>query len=230
METTFSEANNQPHKYAVFFDLDQTLADSISGKSLAKEAYRKGLMSNRNMLNALLNSILFRLNLRDHLRIIDSMVSWVRGIPENVIDEMCKDVFIDSILPSVYNDARSEIRMHRAGNARVVILSSALKGVCQEMARELALDDVICSTLEAEKGIMTGRPVGHICFGAEKASRLKEYCTNNNFVLSEAWYYGDSASDLPPLNVVGHPICINPDKQLKKVALRNNWRILNWKN
>jgi HAD superfamily hydrolase (TIGR01490 family) len=230
METIFSQENSPSHNYVVFFDLDQTLADSISGKSLAKEAYRKGLMSNLNLLNAILNSILFRLKLKDPLKIIDSMVSWVKGMPENVMDEMCKSVFKQTILPSIYNDARAEINIHKAENAKVVILSSALKGVCQEMAKELSMDDVLCSALEADNGIMTGRPVGHICFGEEKAVRLEEYCRNNRFATSEAWYYGDSFSDIPPLSAVGHPVCINPEKQLRQVALRKSWKILNWKN
>jgi HAD superfamily hydrolase (TIGR01490 family) len=230
METIFSQENSTRHNYVVFFDLDQTLADSISGRSLAKEAYRKGLMSNLNLLNAILNSILFRLKLRDPLKIIDSMVSWVKGIPENVMDEMSKSVFKQTILPSIYNDARAEIIIHKAHNARVVILSSALEGVCLEMAKELSMDEILCSALEADNGIMTGRPVGHICFGEEKAVRLKEYCRNNSFLAMEAWYYGDSVSDIPPLSAVGHPVCINPDKQLKRVAIRKCWKILNWKN
>jgi HAD superfamily hydrolase (TIGR01490 family) len=230
MGTIFSQESSARYNYVVFFDLDQTLADSISGKSLAQEAYRKGLMSNLNLLNAILNSILFRLKLKNPLKIIDSMVSWVKGIPENVMDEMCKIVFRETILPSIYNEARTEISIHKAENAKVVILSSALKGVCLEMAKELSFDDVICSSLEAEKGIMTGRPVGHICFGEEKAVRLKEYCRNNGFTASEAWYYGDSLSDIPPLRAAGHPVCINPEKRLKRVAVRNGWKILSWKN
>jgi putative phosphoserine phosphatase / 1-acylglycerol-3-phosphate O-acyltransferase len=230
MGTTFSKKNSPPYKYIVFFDLDQTLADSISGKSLAKEAYRRGLLSNHNLVSALFNSLLFRLRLRDPLKIIDSMVSWVKGIPENVIDDMCKVVLRDAILPSIYDDARAEIKYHQSQNAKVVILSSALEGICFEIAKELSFDDVICSVLEVRNGTMTGRPVGHICFGPEKAIRLQEYCRENSIAPSEAWYYGDSVSDIPPLSVAGHPRCINPDRQLRRTAVRNNWKILSWKN
>lgn len=230
METTFSNENNPLYEYVAFFDLDRTLADSISGRSLAKEAYRRGLLSNLNIVSAIINSLLFRLRLRDPGKIIDSMVGWVKGIPENVMDDICKVVFREAILPSIYEEARSEIKSHKAKNAKVVILSSALEGVCFQMAKELSFNDVICSVLEVNNGVMTGRPVGHICFGPEKAVRLTEYCRNNNFAPSDAWYYGDSVSDIPPLSVAGHPRCVNPDKQLRRSAIRKDWKILCWKN
>jgi len=106
---------------------------------------------------------------------------------------------------------------------------SALTSVCQEMANNLNIDDIICSELEVYNGKMTGRPVGHLCFGEEKAVRLKEYCEKHNSSRSEAWYYGDSISDLPALNAVGNAVCINPDKKLKKTALKRDWKILYWK-
>jgi phosphoserine phosphatase len=69
-----------------------------------------------------------------------------------------------------------------------------------------------------------------LCFGPEKAVRLKEYCKINNSSPSDAWYYGDSISDLPALLSVGHPVCVNPDYKLKKSAIKRDWKIVNWKN
>ena len=109
-----------------------------------------------------------------------------------------------------------------------MILSSALTTICRQMAENLNIDDIICSGLEVKNGYMTGRPLGHLCFGEEKAVRLKRYCEIFNFSLSEAWYYGDSISDLHALSVVGNPVCVNPDKKLKKAAKRRGWKIVLW--
>jgi HAD superfamily hydrolase (TIGR01490 family) len=230
METIFSKDSNNTYNYIAFFDLDQTLTNSISGRALARGAYRKGLMSRRNLLNAMFLSILFRLNLKDQLKIIDSMVSWVRGIPEKTISDLCYKVFNDDLLPTVYTEAKTVLAIHKKKNAKVVILSSALTAICQEMAKNLNFDDIICSELEVKDGYMTGFPVGHLCFGQEKATRLKEYCRINNFSTSDSWYYGDSISDLPALSAVGHPVCVNPDAKLKKTAKSRDWKIVKWKN
>lgn len=156
------------------------------------------------------------------------MVSWVKGIPENSIEDLCIEVFNEVIFPSVYKGAISEIELHKAKNAKVVILSSALTTICRQMAENLNIDDIICSGLEVKNGYMTGRPFGHLCFGEEKAIRLKRYCEIFNFSLSEAWYYGDSISDIHALSAVGNPVCVNPDKKLKKAAKRRGWKIVSW--
>jgi HAD superfamily hydrolase (TIGR01490 family) len=230
METTFSKNNNNVYNYIAFFDLDQTLTSSISGKALAREAYREGLMSRLDLLNAIFLSIAFRLKLKDQLKIIDRMVSWVRGISQKTVTDLCYKVFNEDLLPSVYEEARTEISIHKSKNAKVVILSSALSTICLEMAKNLGFDDILCSELEVKGGYMTGFPVGHLCFGQEKAVRLKEYCKTNNSSPSDAWYYGDSVSDLPALSSVGHPVCVNPDYKLKQTAIRRDWKIVNWKN
>lgn len=230
METISSKDRKTPKYYIAFFDLDQTITKSISGRALARGARKKGLMTNRDLINAIFLSIEFRLKLKDPLKIIDKMVSWVRGIPENTLIDLCTEVVHEVLLPSVYKEAIAEIDFHKKKNAKVVILSSALTTVCKEVVKNLNLDDFICSELEVKNGIMTGHPVGHLCFGEEKAVRLKEYCIKNSSSQSDSWYYGDSISDFDALNVTGNPVCVNPDKKLRKAAIKRDWKILYWEN
>jgi HAD superfamily hydrolase (TIGR01490 family) len=230
METISSIENYNAGNYIVFFDLDQTLTRSISGKALTIAGFRKGLFRTRDIFKAVFLTLAYRFNIRNPSGIVDEMVSWVRGIPENKMDDLCSEVFRNAILPSVYKDAMAEIAFHKTKNARIVILSSALKNICRDMAENLALDDFICSELQVRDGVLTGFPLGRLCFGKEKAVRLLAYCENNNISPSDAWYYGDSISDLSALSSVGNPVCVNPDNRLKKVALKNGWKIVSWKN
>lgn len=228
MENTSSKTNS--FQYIAFFDLDLTLAGSISGKALAKEGYKRGLLSTSDILDALLISMAYRLQIRDPRRIVDSMIGWVRGIPANVMDEMCLEVYSKILIPSIFNDAITELGYHRTRKAKLVILSSSLKPVCAKVAQCLGIDDVICSELEIENGYLTGQPAGNLCFGEEKAVRLEEYCKKFNHNTSDAWYYGDSISDFPALICSGNPVCVNPDRKLKMEALKRGWKILKWKN
>jgi HAD superfamily hydrolase (TIGR01490 family) len=229
MGITSSNDNNSIFSYVVFFDLDQTITHSISGKLLASGAYRKGIMTKWDLMNAAFLSVLFSLKLRDPMKIIDKMVSWVKEVPENTLNDLCIEISHESLLPSVYPQSIAEIKNHKDREAKVVILSSALAPVCREIALNLNIDDVVCSELEVNDGYMTGRPVGRLCFGEEKAVRLKKYCEIHGFSVSQAWYYGDSISDLPPLECVGNPVCVNPDNKLRRTATDKGWKIMNWK-
>jgi phosphoserine phosphatase len=71
--------------------------------------------------------------------------------------------------------------------------------------------------------------LGKICYGNEKLLRLEKYCEKVNSKISDAWYYADSISDLPVLSIVGSPVCVNPDRQLRKRVKEKNWLIFNWK-
>lgn len=141
----------------------------------------------------------------------------------------CPPPTVNSNFPGlVYEEARSEIKWHKEKNAKIVLLSSALTPVCREMVKNLKMDDIVCSDLEVVNGYLTGRPVGKLCFGKEKAVRLLSYCEKHNSTTSDAWYYGDSISDQAVLGSVGYPVCVNPDRMLKKVAIKRGWKILKW--
>lgn len=230
MEIIFSKDSNSGNSHIAFFDLDRTITKAISGKALARVAIKNGLMTRSDLFNAVYLSLAYKLNLKDPLEIMDKMTLWVKGMAERTLIDLCAEVCSDVLMPSVYAEARSEIRFHKDKNAKVVILSSALTPICLEIAKNLEIDDIICSDLEVKDGYLTGLPLGRLCFGAEKKVRLKDYCKKNNFKTSDAWYYGDSIADLAALDAVGNPVCINPDWKLKRVAHKRNWKILHWYN
>jgi len=229
METTSSE-NSSGQGYIAFFDLDRTIISTISGRAVALMAFRNGLMKNHSLLQALLLSALYKLRLKDPLAAIDQMTRWTKGMDEKTFSRLCSDAAEELLIPSVYNDARKEILIHKANNARVVILSSALTPICSAMAKNLGMDDFIGTEMAISNNCLTGETEGALCYGEEKAIRLREYCEINNTAPSAVWYYGDSYSDLGVLNAVGNPICINPDRRLRKTALLKGWKILNWRN
>ncbi len=214
--------------YIAFFDLDRTIIRVNSGKTLARYAYRQGLMTRMDLVRGFLLSLIYKLDLQDPTRIISTMVGWVKGASESSLGKLSKEAFSDQIINSIYADVHTEIEFHQNKGAGIVILSSTILPICQNIADYLGVDDVICSILEIDDGVYTGRLVGQPCFGKEKVTRLLEYCHKNNINPGDSWYYGDAISDLNILSEVGNPICVNPDKRLRKVASQRGWKILQW--
>jgi HAD superfamily hydrolase (TIGR01490 family) len=223
-----SENNIKGKSYIAFFDLDDTLIRANSGKLLVRVAFKKGMMSLPDLIKALWLSFLYKFRLMNSEKIIGGMLKWLEGMPEESIIGLSSEVFEKHILHAISEEALREIKMHKDKNAAVVILSSALFSICQAVAGHIEMDDFICTHIETEGGRCTGQTAGKLCFGNEKAFRLKEYCEKNNSKVMNAWYYGDSFSDLPVLQIVGNPVCVNPDKKLLKSAQKNSWRICSW--
>jgi HAD superfamily hydrolase (TIGR01490 family) len=227
METISSKETERPG-YIAFFDLDHTITGAVSGTELARRAWKKGVMKFSDLLHALFLSAEYSLGIRDPVKAVYEMAEWVRGVPVRELEILCEEVLNSIVLPMIYKEAPDEIKSHKDRNAKTVILSSSLEPICREIASYLQMDDVICSRLESANGILTGRPVGRLCFGDEKLARARVYCEINNTELSDCWYYADSFSDLPVLSNIGHPVCVNPEKKLAKIAREKEWKIKYW--
>jgi HAD superfamily hydrolase (TIGR01490 family) len=225
---TIISKETEKFSYFAFFDLDRTLTGTVSGTALAKRAWKKGLMSPLNLLRALSLSAGYKLGIKDPEKAVYKMTQWVKGVTEEQMKILCAEVFNDIILPSFYTEAGEEIKMHKNRNAKTVILSSSLSPICNEAASYLGMDDIICSGLEVSDGILTGRPAGRLCFGGEKLIRLKDYCEKYNTDPLNCWYYADALADLPVLQIVGFPVCVNPDKKLNAIAREKGWKINHW--
>jgi putative phosphoserine phosphatase/1-acylglycerol-3-phosphate O-acyltransferase len=226
METISSKDNYTVKRYVAFFDLDRTIISTNSGRIITKIAYEKGLMTFPDLIRGLWLSFLYRYELRDTVKIIDSMVAWLKGVRVTDFNDLALEVFNTNILNSIRPEIREEITYHKNKEAIIVILSSALPAICKPVANYLSLDDIICSNLEVNNGVFTGFPSGSFCFGKEKVNRLLGYCKSVNINPLDSWYYGDSIADLPVLETVGNPVCVYPDRKLLKVSRERGWKVL----
>jgi phosphoserine phosphatase len=82
--------------------------------------------------------------------------------------------------------------------------------------------------LDAE-GKLTGGINRPLCYGEGKVLRSKKLAKTHHINLENSYFYTDSYSDLPMLQIVGHPFIINPDPRLKRTAREKKWPILDWK-
>jgi len=217
-------------KYVAFFDLDKTIIGMNSGYALVKLAHEKGLMSKREMFHAIVQSLLYKLNLRDTSLIISSMGEWLKGLNENAVNSLAEEAVGKYLIGSVFREAYNEIATHKNDGNQLVILSSAIGAICRPLASQLGIDSIQCTEMESKGGILTGNPSGNFCYGREKQARISMFCHEQGFDPKSAFCYADSISDLPALETVGNPVCVNPDRKLRKIAVDRGWRICYWKN
>ena len=215
-------------KYVAFFDLDLTLISGVSGKILMKEAYKNGIMSSNHIFQGIVFSFLHKFNLMNPDRIMEKMVSNMKGISESTIKKLINKIFDNQFKSSIREKSVEEIKQHKNNHGKTVILSASMPYICEPLKEILKMDDVICSSLEVENGKFTGKPKGNFCYGEEKYLRAIKYCEEHNFSFMDAYFYSDSISDLPLLQVVGNPMCVCPDDSLRKIANKCGWTICDW--
>ncbi|WP_049620814.1 HAD family hydrolase [Frateuria defendens] len=123
------------------------------------------------------------------------------GLPEAVAVEHGRR-FASAVLPGVLREiALERIAWHRAQGDRVMVVSGALDVYLSPWCRQHGLE-LICSELEVEGGVLTGRYRGAQCVGPEKARRVAEACDLSAY--PEVYAYGDTREDFDLLRLAHH--------------------------
>jgi len=213
---------------AAFFDLDRTLIEGSSAIHIGRAAYRRGLLTRGQLARDLWANVRFRLSgstdeqstvLRE--RILDSIAG------QRVIDlaRLGPDA-LAGILPHLYPATLRVAYEHQDAGRPAYIVTAASQELADVLARVLIFDAGIGTRSESRDGVYTGRADGPFVYGEGKAIAIREVAEREGIDLSTSFAYSDSASDLPMLRLVGHPVAVNPDSALEKVARAEDWQVM----
>jgi phosphoserine phosphatase len=105
-------------------------------------------------------------------------------------------------------------------------VSASPEDIVLPLAEHLGVDGAIASRVEVDD---EGRYAGEMefyAYGPFKAEAMQELAEAEGFDLAESSAYSDSYTDLPMLEAVGHPVAVNPDRVLAKVAREREWEVM----
>jgi HAD superfamily hydrolase (TIGR01490 family) len=214
---------------AAFFDLDKTLMAGSSGMHFARVASRHGIVSRRQLARWGRDHLRYRLRgatdeeTEEVLRVARELIT---DVPAVEIDRMGAEVMA-SILPRVYPQMLDELYAHQDAGRATFIVSAAGNELVSALARVLGADAGIGTRYEVDgEGRFTGRLDGPFVYGDGKVAAMNEIAERHGIDMGASYAYSDSASDLPMLRAVGHPVAVNPDAELEAVAAENGWDVM----
>jgi HAD superfamily hydrolase (TIGR01490 family) len=214
---------------AAFFDLDRTLMQGSSAFQFGRAAYRAGLLGRRQLAADAWANVRFRLRGstdEDTHALRDRISRSLAGTRVRDLERLGADV-LAGILPRIYPQMLALAHEHQDAGRRVYIVTAASRELADMLAHVLALDGAIGSQFsEAVDGVYTGRPTGLFIYRSNKARAITELAEREGLDLAGCYAYSDSESDLPMLEVVGHPVAVNPDDELARVAREQGWEML----
>jgi HAD superfamily hydrolase (TIGR01490 family) len=214
---------------AAFFDLDRTLMEGSSAFQFGRAAYKAGLISRRRLLADGWANLRFRLRGAtdaDTHALRERISRSLEGTRVKDMERLGADV-LAGVLPRIYPQMLALAHEHQDAGRRVYIVTAASQELADMLARVLALDGAIGSQFsEAKDGVYTGKPTGLFVYRSEKALAVQQLAARERVDLDASYAYSDSESDLPMLNLVGHPVAVNPDQELARIARERGWEIL----
>jgi HAD superfamily hydrolase (TIGR01490 family) len=212
-----------------FFDLDRTLIPGSSLFLMARGAYARDFFRVRDLMRFGWGQFMFRLRgeqAKGIERSRDSTLGFVIGRSQQELIEMGLEIVEERILPRVYPDIARTIEQHREHGDLTYLVTAAPIELASSIATALEMDGAVGTESEIDSGgYYTGRLVGSIMHGPEKAKAAAEVAARASIDLGECHAYSDSINDLPLLESIGFPHAVNPEGELRRLAMQRGWPI-----
>jgi HAD superfamily hydrolase (TIGR01490 family) len=211
------------------FDLDGTLLRVDSARLYTRFRRARGEATLMDALRVSLWATQYTLGVIDAPKVALKALRSFKGREEHWLLQSCREWFPGYVLPELQEAGRRAVERHRAAGDFVAIVTGATRYVAELVATELGIAHVICSELELDQDRrFTGRVIEPLCYGHGKIERTRRLAEREGFRLEDATFYSDSINDLPLLEAVKAPVVINPDRRLRRVAVKRGWPIEAW--
>ena len=214
---------------AAFFDLDKTVIAKASIVAFGRPLRREGLITRRTIVRAVTQQLIFLQFGADEQRLAkvrDSMLALTKGWDREQVASIVRETLIDTIEPLIYAEALEVLESHRQDGDRIYIVSAAPEEIVTPLAELLGVDGSLASRANLDEHNRYTGTMEFYCYGPNKAIAINELAERTGIDLARSSAYSDSATDIPMLEIVGHPYAVNPDKQLALEAGERGWEIL----
>lgn len=214
---------------AAYFDLDGTLLNASSEKTLAAHlarnrpwripwgtiAWTAGFLTNllrgRAVYDAARN--------RGHF----SLASW------EVLERYSNQLAEERLRARVPQQAWDRLDWHRQQGHRLVLVTATVAPMAEAMARVLSMDEVYGCGPAVRTGRLSGSERGwSVPRRKGKVPVVQADAKANGHDLSACYGYGNTLADSWFMALCGHAIAVSPEGSLRRHAESKGWDIVDW--
>lgn len=209
------------------FDLDNTLIGGDSDYLWGRFLVERGLVDGEDF--AARNEQFYadyqagRLDIMAYLRFA---LSPLAGQPPDVLAAWHREFMVSKIQPIMLPRAAALIESHRERGHELLIVTATNHFITRPIADALGVRELLACEAEIVNGRYTGEPRGVPSYHEGKVTRLNAWLAGRNITLAGSFCYSDSHNDLPLLELVDHPVAVDPDPVLLAHAEAAGWPVI----
>ena len=214
----------------VLFDLDNTLLSDDSDFQWAQFLITKGVLD-REVYEARNQGFYdqYKAGTLDIFEFLDFQLAPLARHAREVLDTWHREYMSKVIRPVITDKARALVDKHLAEDSIVAIVTATNVFVTSAIAREFKIPHLIGTVPAQEGGRFTGKPRGTPAFREGKIERVNAWLESMGLwwgSFESTHFYSDSRNDLPLLEIVSHPVAVDPDDTLRAHAESQGWPII----
>src|SRR5690606_2432832 len=214
---------------AAFFDVDNTMMRGASIYHFARGLATRGMFNTRDLVKFAIGQAVFRVRGAEnpeHIAVArETALAFVAGAKVDDVVRLGEEIYDEVMADRLGAGTRALAQSHLDRGQRVWLVTATPVELARVIAQRLGLTGALGTVAESKDGIYTGRLVGDLLHGPAKAEAVRALARREGLDLTRCTAYSDSANDLPMLSLVGHPVAINPDSELREHAKKHDWPI-----
>lgn len=142
------------------------------------------------------------------------------------LKQLHSQFMVEVIEPLWLTKAETLLQKHRDSGDTLMIITSTNRFVVEPICNKLGVEHLIATELEQKNDQYTGQVSGIPSYKEGKVTRLNQWLEQSGLDMAGSSFYSDSINDLPLLEIVDHPVTVDPCSQLRVVALQRGWDII----
>lgn len=215
---------------AAFFDLDNTVIRGSSLFHFARRLTGNGFLSRRDLVRFAMREFRYVWS-KTESKSTTSFVSnraltLIAGFNAVEMENICKRVVPEFLNQVLIPETLERIRRHQGAGIETWLVTASPIEMAAPIAKSLGMSGAIATIPEIRDGAYTGFLSGVIMRGAMKAEAIRRLALERGINLEASYAYSDSINDLPMLAMVGKASVVNANKELKRIALKNKWGVI----
>lgn len=220
-------------RIAAIFDMDDTLLNGSSGRMLFTWLRQKGMLNRyfrrRDIPQVAMAGLLYKLHLLDPSWFLLRMGRAAAGADTTEMWNISRRWFREMLVPAINPEGVKRLKWHRAQGHLPVICSGSSQFAVDLVAAHLGIEHTICTEWIVEGGKLTGELRQPLVYGQGKVHWMERWAGETGVDLARSYFYTDHISDRPLLERVAHPVAVNPDPKLARLAEKQGWDVVAWR-
>jgi phosphoserine phosphatase len=153
------------------------------------------------------------------------MVTMHRGLQEEVVQQACDAYFAQAIAPNIFPEMRELVQSLRKSGCDVWAVSSSNQWIIRSGMRSFGIPQnrILAAEVAVENGIITDRLI-RVPSGPGKSEAIRSVLKSSPDSVPDC-AFGNAIWDREMLAMSRHAFAINPNPDLKEIALANSWTV-----
>jgi HAD superfamily hydrolase (TIGR01490 family) len=218
---------------AAFFDVDNTIMRGASIYHFARGLAARRFFRTRDLARFAWGQVSFRVSgmeNADHIAAArQAALAFVAGHKVSDVVDLGEEIYDETMADRIWEGTRDLAQRHLDAGQRVWLVTATPVELAGIMAGRLGFTGALGTVAETADGRYTGRLSGEMLHGEAKAEAIRSLALRVGLDLERCTAYSDSANDLPMLTLVGHPVAVNPDAELRAHARRADWPVYDFR-